>query len=200
MPPSTPPQPPPAGWYPDPEDAEGLRWWNGSQWTDLLVATATPAHLADAADSVQDEEISDPAALMVLRCDSCNQRRDSRIEVCKNCGGSAATIDPDAPRAGGVIFSTDDVLDVPATPGLLVERMVALRQERAILDGAEMPPSAALLRQELEGERSQWREELNAKLQAQRTTGPYSTGKWEANPFGLSGRVIRGYRHWRRKR
>jgi hypothetical protein len=149
---------------------------------------------------VHDDATGDPAALVVLRCDTCNQRRDSRVEVCKNCGGSAATVDPDAPRAGSVILSTDDVLDVPATPGLLVERMVALRQEQAILDGAEMPPSAALLRQELEGEQSRWREELNAKLQAKRTTGPYSTGKWEANPLGLSGRVIRGYRHWRRKR
>jgi RNA polymerase subunit RPABC4/transcription elongation factor Spt4 len=29
--------------------------------------------------------------------------------------------------------------------------------------------------------------------------GRATTG-WEANPYGVSGRVIRGYRHWRRKR
>jgi predicted amidophosphoribosyltransferase len=31
---------------------------------------------------------------------------------------------------------------------------------------------------------------------------PYVTQRteWEANPYGLSGRMIRGYRHWRRKR
>lgn len=34
MPPSTPPpQPPPAGWYPD-RDGTGLRWWDGERWTE----------------------------------------------------------------------------------------------------------------------------------------------------------------------
>jgi hypothetical protein len=27
-----------------------------------------------------------------------------------------------------------------------------------------------------------------------------SDTRWEANPLGLSGRVVRGYRHWRDKR
>ena len=25
---------PPAGWHPDPDDPQLLRWWNGSRWTD----------------------------------------------------------------------------------------------------------------------------------------------------------------------
>jgi hypothetical protein len=33
-------QPPPPGWYPDPDGAQGLvRWWNGATWSDV----ATPA-------------------------------------------------------------------------------------------------------------------------------------------------------------
>lgn len=35
--PVTPPSPPspPAGWYPDPFDGNGKRYWNGSGWTEL---------------------------------------------------------------------------------------------------------------------------------------------------------------------
>lgn len=36
--------PPPAGWYADPENAAGERWWNGSSWSDhkRAAAPATP--------------------------------------------------------------------------------------------------------------------------------------------------------------
>lgn len=30
-------QPPKAGWYPDPEHRNYLRYWNGQQWTDRRV-------------------------------------------------------------------------------------------------------------------------------------------------------------------
>jgi hypothetical protein len=34
---------PPAGWMTDPDDASGLRWWNGEQWTDYRTrASGTP--------------------------------------------------------------------------------------------------------------------------------------------------------------
>ena len=37
----------PAGWYPDPEQSDGLRYWDGSSWTDHRTpAQAPPAHAA----------------------------------------------------------------------------------------------------------------------------------------------------------
>lgn len=139
--------------------------------------------------------------LRVLRCDACNKRRHSRVEACGNCGRTAATTDPNIPNDGGVFYPTCDVLDVPQTLESLLEAKVALTQERAILDGSESPPSAAILRPMFQQEVEDKRLQLKADLaQVSTQGGPYSTGKWEANPFGLSGRVIRGYRHWRRKR
>lgn len=39
-----PPSPPPAGWYPDPEQAQTQRYWTGEEWTDQRApATATAA-------------------------------------------------------------------------------------------------------------------------------------------------------------
>lgn len=33
-------QPPPAGWYPNPEPGgEGMRWWDGQRWTDAPAPT-----------------------------------------------------------------------------------------------------------------------------------------------------------------
>ena len=29
----------PAGWYPNPDDATQLRWWDGSAWTDQVQAS-----------------------------------------------------------------------------------------------------------------------------------------------------------------
>lgn len=80
----------------------------------------------------------------VLRCDVCNQRRDSRVEVCRNCGKDAASVDPDMQPGPGVNYLTDDVrditeLDIPLSLTLLLERQVALAQEREILDGAKNP-------------------------------------------------------------
>ncbi len=40
MPP--PPSGPPAGWYADPVDGEGYRWWDGSTWTDAVSSDQAP--------------------------------------------------------------------------------------------------------------------------------------------------------------
>lgn len=37
----------PAGWYPDPDDASGLRWWDGRSWTDHRSGITTPRETAD---------------------------------------------------------------------------------------------------------------------------------------------------------
>lgn len=34
---------PPAGWYPDPEQAQTQRYWTGSQWTEQRAPLATSA-------------------------------------------------------------------------------------------------------------------------------------------------------------
>ena len=31
---------PPAGWYPDPQQPERQRWWDGTEWTDTLLQAA----------------------------------------------------------------------------------------------------------------------------------------------------------------
>jgi hypothetical protein len=42
----TAPQTVPAGWYPDPADPTGQRWWDGTKWTtDVQAAAPTPATL-----------------------------------------------------------------------------------------------------------------------------------------------------------
>lgn len=37
-----PPSNPPPGWYPDPNDQSGYRWWDGLSWTDSVTTTVTP--------------------------------------------------------------------------------------------------------------------------------------------------------------
>lgn len=44
--PELPPPVAPAGWYPDPEDAARMRWWNGAKWTRRFAepgATTAPS-------------------------------------------------------------------------------------------------------------------------------------------------------------
>lgn len=38
-----PPLTPPAGWYPDPQDASAQRYWDGAQWTEHSAPAAAPA-------------------------------------------------------------------------------------------------------------------------------------------------------------
>lgn len=40
---------PPAGWYPDPERRDRLRWWNGIDWTDTRRALPSEVELEMAA-------------------------------------------------------------------------------------------------------------------------------------------------------
>jgi Protein of unknown function (DUF2510)/Domain of unknown function (DUF4333) len=42
---------PPAGWYPDPMDAQRQRWWTGAEWTDHLVDPATGSPLSEAVET-----------------------------------------------------------------------------------------------------------------------------------------------------
>lgn len=44
-------QVPPAGWYPDPQDANQLRWWDGAQWTANIQAV--PRHESAAEERVR---------------------------------------------------------------------------------------------------------------------------------------------------
>lgn len=183
------------------------RQWGGDpgSWR----AEDSPAYSGSNPLGQTEDSLAEPLA--VLRCTTCNQRRDSRVEICKNCGGTTAEPDPDTPHHGGIIFMTEDVVDIPLPhdleqrASLLTEQRVALAQEGAILHGAQTPPSADVLREQIikqdAVERAQLREDIGARVhETMTTTGPGSSGKWEANSFGLSGRVIRGYRHWRGKR
>lgn len=36
---------PPAGWYPDPQGGSRLRWWEGTDWSDLYRAPPSPSEL-----------------------------------------------------------------------------------------------------------------------------------------------------------
>lgn len=38
-------EPPPSGWYPDPEGGSRLRWWLGTDWSDRYRPPPTPAEL-----------------------------------------------------------------------------------------------------------------------------------------------------------
>jgi len=44
---------PPAGWYPDPEHASRLRWWDGLDWTDIRRAPPSTAELIVAEENRQ---------------------------------------------------------------------------------------------------------------------------------------------------
>ena len=44
---------PPAGWYPDPEQATRLRWWDGMDWTDIRRAPPSNAELIVAEENRQ---------------------------------------------------------------------------------------------------------------------------------------------------
>ena len=43
---------PPAGWYPDPGDSRGLRWWDGQRWTEHAQPPPVAAPVAGSAGPV----------------------------------------------------------------------------------------------------------------------------------------------------
>ncbi|MFK7916931.1 MAG: DUF2510 domain-containing protein [Ilumatobacter sp.] len=46
---------PSAGWYPDPQHRERLRWWDGLDWTDIKRAPPSTAELHAAEEDIADE-------------------------------------------------------------------------------------------------------------------------------------------------
>jgi hypothetical protein len=49
----------PPGWYPDPENPDGRRWWNGSEWTEYTsAAKEAPLHDPEAAMALRFTELS----------------------------------------------------------------------------------------------------------------------------------------------
>lgn len=44
---------PPAGWYPDPEHTQRLRWWDGLDWTDIRRAPPSDAELVAAEQNAE---------------------------------------------------------------------------------------------------------------------------------------------------
>jgi hypothetical protein len=42
----------PAGWYPDPANAQGLRWWDGAAWTDHVAESPARRPAIAAADVI----------------------------------------------------------------------------------------------------------------------------------------------------
>lgn len=138
-----------------------------------------------------------------VRCETCGRKRDPRITYCSQCGGQAAAEDQTVTIGNGDAYSDID-WDIanghrPMDSLKLREKRIALIQERALLNGLEPPPpeTAAM---EIDAEDARYQAEFRARMQHHLDHGPGTSGQWEANPFGLSGRVIRGYRHWRNKR
>jgi hypothetical protein len=143
--------------------------------------------------------------VFALQCTECGRRRDPRVTFCPSCGGTEGIEDQTSPiPPGGHHFDAGQVsIGVPQTSERARERMIALRQQQALLEGRN-PPDPALLGSAFDYEQEMRKAELEARgAEIMRDTfsnGPGTSGRWEANPFGVSGRLIRGYRHWRNKR
>ncbi|MEQ1737075.1 MAG: DUF2510 domain-containing protein, partial [Rhodoglobus sp.] len=53
----------PAGWYPDPVDAAGLRWWSGENWTEH-TAPAQPVVIEQPVVMAQPSAFAEPAPIV----------------------------------------------------------------------------------------------------------------------------------------
>jgi hypothetical protein len=170
-----------------------------------------PASDLDQAQEAEPEDDEDHAAetYVVSLCMRCGLKRDRRLDFCEVCGGGQSTsreVEIPAPR-----FPPDVYYDVdyPYETGPFAERSLsvselrnvgaAIRQKIALRKGETLSAEEAL-RLTDEAHQGPMSPEAAAMVSAFMRTGPGSSGKWEANPFGLSGRVVRGYRHWRHKR
>lgn len=143
--------------------------------------------------------------LKVKECRRCGYRRDFRIDFCENCGAD----NTDSDETHVIVPSTTDIYYDSETPRGSwplgdedgVNRIAAHKQSIALLEGNSISAEEALRDAELAvALETARRPTLNERVQEVWETGPMSTRGWEANPFGLSGRLIRGYKHWRHKR
>lgn len=70
------------GWYPDPDDDQARRYWDGASWSAPLPVTQPPAEPAPAAEVA-------PGGYAVCAVDWCNQPRALDSEHCTQHGREA---------------------------------------------------------------------------------------------------------------
>ncbi len=61
---------PPAGWYPDPEQRARLRWWEGTDWTDIRRSVPTQTEAAIAQETAASQPPVGSARELVLQNDT----------------------------------------------------------------------------------------------------------------------------------
>lgn len=81
---------PPAGWYPDPEDSSGQRWWSGEEWTEhvsrpqAVVAASGPVYAESAQAPLIDEPYEPmvtPTRTIAFAADSSSPKEQNRFTV-----------------------------------------------------------------------------------------------------------------------
>lgn len=150
--------------------------------------------------------------LYAFKCESCGRRRDPEVAYCAQCGSEDAKEDRDHPVAPGSRFVADLPEDGEPPEYMTdagIRRRIGGLQENAIRLGRPTPDVESATPDAIALERSNRiasrRPDLSLPgaqspdIQLGALTTPYiHTGL--GNPAGLSGRITRGYRHWRHKR
>ncbi len=70
---------PPAGWYPDPQHRQRLRWWDGLDWTDIRRAPPSGAELIAAEENREFFEASTMPVRQISRPGGVTQQETSQI-------------------------------------------------------------------------------------------------------------------------